>query len=1148
MIPQGIVNNIPYPFHYHAYNQSILEYLKQSKELADRCRVMGLDPTLEIESKITFDLADRIESLLDIEGVAERLRKMFSQQSKEETALKIAEELALGRFVDFDTTQEALDTAVRLGLAVITDGVTVAPLQGIHEVVIKKNADNTDYASVSFAGPIRSAGGTEAAFTLVIADHVRRLLGLEKYRPDYLGDDEAGRFLEELRIYEREVSNFQFRVSDESVQYVINHIPVEIDGVETDQAEVAIHRGLKRIETDRVRGGALRVLNDGVIGRARKVLSLVNRLSIPGWEWLNEMEGQKQSTNGGKTGSTHFEDVISGRPVFSLPGKPGGFRLRYGRSFNTGLSTMGFHPSLSIILDDPYVVGTQVKVDLPGKAATVAFVDTIEGPIVKLLDESVVKVENTEQALSLKNKINKVLHLGDVLISYGDFLENGVILPQSPYVEEWWSQDLEVALKKTDQLTIKDPIVNIKKIEGFLENHWENIPTVSEAFSISSTFHIPLHPKYLYFWDLISTSEALSLRDSLSILSSLNIPENCEIRAPLRDQIKKTLEKIGAPHLIKNNDIYIQGDVAYSLIKSLGLQSDTKNLQWDNTIDLLSALSGISIRKKSSITVGVRVGRPEKAMLRKMKPLVHTLFPIGSNGGLTRDLLKAGKNVSVELIHRVCPNCKEYSTFIKCQKCGSNTNVSRICPSCNNETDSDLCSNCQKVPINYLKTDYPINNAINNAISQLHYKPKPPLKGVKGLSNSSKVPELLEKGILRNKYNLSLYKDGTIRFDATNAPLTHFKPKDIGATTESLRHLGYNKDIYNKPIENEDQIVELFIQDIILPKEAGTCLVGIANFIDDLLTHVYHQEPFYKIRKTVDLIGHLAIGLAPHTSVGVLGRIIGFTNAQVCFAHPYWQAAKRRDCDGDEDAILLLLDVLLNFSREYLPSRIGGLMDAPLLLQPLIIPAEVDEQAHNFDIDSKYSLNFYESTLKETLPDEILSEIDVVKKRLKDESHFFNLRFTHPTSTIIYSKSRSTYSVLESLKLKLEKQIEIAEKINGVDPNEVVASVLRTHLVPDIVGNLRAYTSQSFRCKKCQTSYRRYPLKGTCLSCDGKLQPTISQRSVEKYLELGTALCSKYQVGDYLRKRFELITQELRSIFPDIKKAKQTNLTDFVEE
>ena len=1147
MIPQEIVDNIPYPPHYYTYNQSILESLRLSKDIANRCRGKGLDPTLEIESKITFDLADRIESLMDLEGVADRLRKMFLQHTKEETALKIAEELALGRFEEFETTQVALEMAVRLGLAVITDGVTVAPLQGIQEVVIKKNADGTDYASVSFAGPIRSAGGTEAAFTLVIADHVRRLLGLEKYRPSFLDDDEVGRFLEELRIYEREVGNFQYRVSDESVQYALNHIPVEIDGVETDQIEVVIHRGLKRIKTDRVRGGALRVLNDGVIGRTRKVLSLVNRLSIPGWEWLNEMEGQKQSTSGQKSGSSHFEDVISGRPVFSIPGKPGGFRLRYGRSFNTGLSTVGFHPSLSIILDDPYVVGTQVKMDLPGKAATVAFVDTIEGPIVKLHDESIIKIENTEQAFSLRDKIKKILHLGDILISYGDFLENGITLPQSPYVEEWWAQDLEVALKNSDQLIVKKPKINLERIQDFIKKPFENFPTASEAFSLSSILNIPLHPKYLYFWDLASTSEVLSLRDSLTIQTSSNLPENCEIKAPLQDQIKEILEKIGVPHSIKDNEIYIQGEAAYTIIKSLGVQSDTKNLQWNNTIDLLSALSGILIRKKSSISIGVRVGRPEKAMQRKMKPLVHTLFPIGSNGGLTRDLLKAGETVDIDLIRRVCTNCKEYSTFIKCRKCGSNTNVSRLCPSCNNEINTDICPNCQKLPIKNLKTNYPIKDAINNAISQLHFKPKPPLKGVKGLSNSSKVPELLEKGILRNKYNLSLYKDGTIRFDMTNAPLTHFRPKDIGITIESLRNLGYVNDVHNKPLENKDQLLELFIQDIILPNEAGEYLVGVANFIDDLLIHVYNQEPFYKVRKKTDIIGHITVGLAPHTSVGVLCRIIGFTNAQVCFGHPYWQAAKRRDCDGDEDAIILLLDVLINFSREYLPSRIGGLMDAPLLLQPLIIPVEVDEQAHNFDIDNKYSLNFYESTLKETLPDEILGEMDIVKKRLKDESQFFNLNFTHPTSTIVYNKSRSTYSVLESLQLKLEKQIEIAEKINGVDPNEVVASVLRTHLVPDIVGNLRAYTSQSFKCKKCQTSYRRFPLKGTCLSCDGKLQPTISQRSVEKYLELGTGLCSKYQVGDYLRKRFELITQELRSIFPEISKAKQTNLIDFVD-
>ena len=92
MIPREILANIPYPPHYHTYNQSILESLRLSKDIANHCRGKGLDPTLEIESKITFDLADRIESLMDLDGIADRLRKMFLQQTKEETALKIAEE------------------------------------------------------------------------------------------------------------------------------------------------------------------------------------------------------------------------------------------------------------------------------------------------------------------------------------------------------------------------------------------------------------------------------------------------------------------------------------------------------------------------------------------------------------------------------------------------------------------------------------------------------------------------------------------------------------------------------------------------------------------------------------------------------------------------------------------------------------------------------------------------------------------------------------------------------------------------------------------------------------------------------------------------------------------------------------------------
>ena len=59
------------------------------------------------------------------------------------------------------------------------------------------------------------------------------------------------------------------------------------------------------------------------------------------------------------------------------------------------------------------------------------------------------------------------------------------------------------------------------------------------------------------------------------------------------------------------------------------------------------------------------------------------------------------------------------------------------------------------------------------------------------------------------------------------------------------------------------------------------------------------------------------------------------------------------------------MDAFLNFSYDFLPDKIGGLMDAPLLIQPIVLPHEVQRQAHNVDIASTYSLEFYEATWKQ---------------------------------------------------------------------------------------------------------------------------------------------------------------------------------------
>ena len=215
----------------------------------------------------------------------------------------------------------------------------------------------------------------------------------------------------------------------------------------------------------------------------------------------------------------------------------------------------------------------------------------------------------------------------------------------------------------------------------------------------------------------------------------------------------------------------------------------------------------------------------------------------------------------------------------------------------------------------------------------------------------------------------------------------------------------------------------------------------MAKFIDEELVKLYGCEPIYNASSLDDLIGHLIIGLAPHTSVGIIGRIIGFTESQVCLASPIWHSAKRRDCDGDADSLMLLMDAFLNFSYDFLPDKIGGLMDAPLLIQPTVLPHEVQRQAHNIDVSPFYPLEFYEASWQQAKAGTLAAKIEIVKNRIGNEDQFFNYIFTHSTDYLTTNIQRSAYSRLETMNEKLEMQIATAKLINAVDTDEVVSMV-----------------------------------------------------------------------------------------------------------
>ncbi|PKP53975.1 MAG: hypothetical protein CVT90_02095, partial [Candidatus Altiarchaeales archaeon HGW-Altiarchaeales-3] len=612
---------------------------------------------------------------------------------------------------------------------------------------------------------------------------------------------------------------------------------------------------------------------------------------------------------------------------------------------------------------------------------------------------------------------------------------------------------------------------------------------------------------------------------------------------------------------------------------------DCDNSKYNSAYEFLSKNSGIKIRKKVGNYVGARMGRPEKAKERKMQPAVHSLFPISDAGKKERSLNVAAEKTAVSLeVPRYECECGAVGIFTECDACGRPANLRKICPNRNCgkiwDTDRTVCPSCKTRLRNFERRDIDIRNLWAHAVKNINATGN--VKAVKGMISAEKIPEHIEKGILRAKNEVYVFKDGTIRFDATDAPVTHFKPKEVDVSIEYLKKLGYTHDYNGNELTDENQILELEVQDIIIPYNGAEYFMRTAKFVDELLRKFYGLENFYNIRTKEDLLGVIVVGLAPHTSAGIMGRIIGFTPARVCYAHPYWHAAKRRNCfsgdtkipilkegewniitikelveknlikierddfgceyskvdgiktltfnkeskkfevadishvsrhvpqetitlktksgrmitttldhpfptingkeiasdveevfvphnidipegknkkrilnklikncnekaqkfgdifidkiinkklnnekvvtysltvpphntiiangivshqcDGDEDTVMLLMDVILNFSRKFLPQSRGGKMDAPLVITTLLDPKEVDDEAHKMEIVDNYSLNFYEKTQSCVNPGDksIMNDIKIVDNTL-NTNPYSNLRFTHDTGDI----------------------------------------------------------------------------------------------------------------------------------------------------
>ena len=1081
-------------------------------DIANEARSKGLDVETTTEVPLAKDLAERVEGLVGPEGVAQRIKELENDMDRESVAFEIAAEIASSKFELTGekakwNEEQRCDQGLRTALAILTEGVVAAPLEGISQVKIKENFDGTKYIGVYFAGPIRSAGGTAAALAVLLGDKIRQAINIDAFKPI---DEEIERYVEEVELYESEVTNLQYSPTPEEVRFAANHIPVEVSGEQTDQVEVS-HRDLERVETNNIRGGALLAMVEGVIQKSKKIKKIAKKLGLD-WDWLEEYSKPKTESSDSSGDSDiasepkYIQDIIGGRPILGYPSEKGAFRLRYGRSRNTGLATMGVHPATMALLEF-LAVGTQLKIEYPGKGNCVVPVDSIEGPVVKLKNGDVLRLDSVKQAREVKKDVVEILFLGDMLVAFGEFLRNNQPLYPSGWCEEWWIQ----LLMRSENFDKDNNDLDLGRLE------YDYIPSV-EAFKLSKDYNIPLHPKYTYCYNDVTINDLNELIDLIEASkSTYNKDEG--IKLDLSYQ-KRVLEVIGVPHIVRDGKIIIDKDHSYALMVTLSKRLPQK----ESTIEAVNEVSPVEIKNKAPAYIGTRVGRPEKSKERLMRPAPHGLFPIGNFGGSRRLVATAAKrgSIKIDLSRRKCTN----------PECGISS-FGSLCPKCGYPTE--MTSPSQKT--------IPLASMLKKASDNVKVRRVDEFKGVMGMISESKLPEPLEKGILRAKNEVFTFKDGTIRHDSTDLPLTHFIPKEIGVTVEKLLEMGYEHDCYGNPIENEDQIIELKVQDIVISDNCGEYLLRTAQFIDDELVRFYDMEAFYNVKEKSDLIGHLVAGLAPHTSAGVLGRIVGFTKALGCYAHPYFHSAKRRNCDSDEDAVMLLLDALINFSKSYLPNTRGGSMDAPLVLSSRIDPEEIDDESHNLDIFERFPVEFYEKTYSPLKPAEVLEYIDNVEKHLGTPEQYEGLMFSHHTSNIHAGPTVCLYKRLPSMREKVEAQISLAETIRAVDQRGVVEKVLSSHFLPDIMGNSRAFSKQKVRCTKCGAKYRRMPLTGKC-RCGSNLTLSVSKGSVTKYLEISQELVNRYPVSHYLKQRLEIQEYGIKSLF-ESDKSKQSSLDVF---
>ena len=206
----------------------------------------------------------------------------------------------------------------------------------------------------------------------------------------------------------------------------------------------------------------------------------------------------------------------------------------------------------------------------------------------------------------------------------------------------------------------------------------------------------------------------------------------------------------------------------------------------------------------------------------------HVLFP-------------AVEDEYVDLNARACPVCGTVTYSTRCPSCGTVTEPTRICPSCRSATKSEICERCGVPTVSTRRFRISFSKEISR------------FRRADGLVGEAEFPggahEDLMKGLLRFRYGLRVYCDGTTRAAAV---LLRARKADSCSLT--------------------------------LPFKSARALFEVSRFVDEVASKIFSSSPPYELSSYRDLKGRDVIVLEKGGNVGYVAKVSGFVDAPMGFS------------------------------------------------------------------------------------------------------------------------------------------------------------------------------------------------------------------------------------------------------------------------